>query len=143
MAAPRMRHRLRRALVVPGAILVVLALAGPALAAIPVTTVAQDPYTNTDAWHQALVEPDPYSFGSTIVAAFQGGGRFPDGGSDNIGWATSTNNGSTWTSGELPGTTQYSSPPGIWNRISDPSVSFDPKHNVWIIAGLAIDNNVI
>jgi len=143
MAARRRRHPLRRALIVPGALVTVLALAGPALAAVPLTTVAQDPYTNTDAWHQALVEPDTYSFGSTIVATFQGGGRFPDGGSDNIGWATSTNNGATWTSGELPGTTQYSSPPGIWNRISDPSVAFDPKHNVWIIAGLAIDFGVI
>jgi hypothetical protein len=121
----------------------VVALAGQALAAVPITTVAQDPYTNTNAWHQALVEPDTYSFGSTIVATFQGGGRFADGGSDNIGWATSTNNGLTWTSGELPSTTQYSSPPGPWNRISDPSVAYDPQDNVWIIAGLAIDNSVV
>jgi hypothetical protein len=143
VAASRSRRRLRRALVVSGAFVAVLALAGTAAAAVPITTVAEDPYTNTNAWHQALVEPDTYSFGSTIVGTFQGGGRFSDGGSDNIGWATSTNNGLTWTSGELPGTTQYSNPPGIWNRISDPSVAYDPKHNVWIIAGLAIDFSVV
>jgi hypothetical protein len=120
-----------------------MALASNALAVTAITTVAEDPYTNTNAWHQALVEPDTFSWGSTIVAAFQGGGRFADGGSDNIGWATSTDNGLTWTSGELPSTTQYSNPPGAWNRISDPSVSYDPKHNVWIIAGLAIDNSVV
>jgi len=121
----------------------VLALAGTALAAVPLNTVAEDPYTNTNAYHKTLVEPDTYSYGSTIVATFQGGGRFTDGGSDNIGWATSTDNGVTWTSGELPSTTQYSSPPGPWNRISDPSVAYDPQDGVWIIAGLAIDNNVV
>jgi hypothetical protein len=134
---------MRRALVIPGVFVALIALAGQALAVVPITTVAEDPYTNTNAWHQALVEPDTYSFGSTIVSAFQGGGRFADGGSDNIGWATSTDNGATWTSGELPSTTQYSSPPGPWNRISDPSVAYDPKHDVWIIAGLAIDFSVI
>jgi hypothetical protein len=143
VAASRSRRLLRRALVLPGVFVAVVALAGQALAAVPITTVAEDPYTNTNAWHQALLEPDTYSYGSTIVAAFQGGGRFPDGGSDNIGWATSTNNGLTWTSGELPSTTQYSNPPGVWNRISDPSVAYDPQDDVWIIAGLAIDNNVI
>src|SRR5213593_1892187 len=133
---------LRRALVVSGAVGIVLALAGQALAAVPITTVAEDPYTNTNAYHKALLEPDTFSFGSTVVATLQGGGRFTDGGSDNIGWATTTDNGVTWTSGELPSTTQYSSPPGPWNRISDPSVAYDPKHNVWIIAGLAIDFSV-
>jgi hypothetical protein len=130
-------------MVVAGIVASTLALAGTALAAVPLTTVAQDPYTNTDAYHKTLVEPDTFSFGSTIVSAFQGGGRFLDGGSDNIGWATSTNNGLTWTSGELPGTTQFSTPPGPWARISDPSVSYDPKHDVWIIAGLAIDSGTI
>jgi hypothetical protein len=143
VAAPRTRRLLRRSLIILGALTAILTLAGQALAAVPITTVAEDPYTNTNAWHQALVEPDTYSFGSTIVSAFQGGGRFEDGGSDNIGWATSTNSGATWTSGELPSTTQYSNPPGPWNRISDPAVSYDPKRNVWMIAGIAIDNSLI
>jgi hypothetical protein len=48
------------------------------------------------------VEPDSYSFGSTIVTVFQSG-RFLDGGAANIGFATSRNGGRTWRSGVLPG----------------------------------------
>ena len=127
---------------VPAAFALVLALAGMALAAVPLATVAEDPYINANAYHKALLEPDTFSYGSTIVGVFQGGGRFTDGGSDNIGWATSRDNGGTWISGELPSTTQYSNPPGPWNRVSDPSVAYDPKHDVWIIAALAIDASV-
>ena len=50
----------------------------------------------------------------------------------------STDNGATWTNGFLPSTTVYASPPGPWDRISDPSVGYDPKHDVWMITGLAI-----
>ncbi len=142
MAASRSRRLLGRALLVPGVFAAVVALAGTALAVIPLTTVATDPYTNTNAYHKALLEPDTYSYGSTIVATFQGGGRYSDGGSDNIGWATSTDNGVTWTSGELPSTTVFATPPGPWARISDPSVAYDPQDNEWIIASLAIDASV-
>jgi len=131
----------RRSAVVAVAIGVVLAFAGAALAAVPLTTVSTDPYVNTSSFHQTQVEPDTFSFGSTIVSVFQSG-RFSDGGSSNIGYATSTNNGASWTNGFLPGTTVFASPPGTWARISDPSVAFDPKHNVWLAAGLAIDNTV-
>jgi hypothetical protein len=142
VASSLTRRRLARISVVPGAIALVLALAGSALAVVPLTTVSNDPYTNTSSYHRTELEPDTYSFGSTIVGVFQTG-RFPDGGANNIGWATSTDNGATWTNGFLPSTTQYSNPPGPWNRISDPSVAYDPKHDVWIIVGLAIDFNVI
>ena len=117
-----------------------MALALPAFA-VPVTQVSADPYTNTTSFHQTELEPDTFSFGSTIVGVFQTG-RFPDGGANNIGWATSTNNGASWTNGFLPGTTVFSTPPGPWARISDPSVTFDAEHNVWMIAGLAIDNTL-
>jgi hypothetical protein len=130
-----------RSAVVAVAIGVVLAFAGAALAAVPLTTVSTDPYVNTSSFHQTQLEPDTFSFGSTIVSVFQSG-RFSDGGSSNIGYATSTNNGASWTNGFLPGTTVFASPPGTWARISDPSVAFDPKHNVWLATGLAIDNTV-
>ena len=55
--------------------------------------------------HHANVEPDSFSNGSTIVAAYQVG-RIYDGGACAIGFATSTNNGATWTSGLLPGITK-------------------------------------
>jgi hypothetical protein len=141
VAASRSRRLLRRALLIPGLFGIVVAMTGTALAVVPVTTVSTDPYTNTSSFHQVELEPDTFSFGSTIVGAFQTG-RFTDGGANNIGWATSTNNGVSWTNGFLPSTTVFATPAGPWARISDPSVAYDPKHNVWIIAGLAIDNTV-
>ena len=124
MARIRISRAMPRALVVVAAIVGALALAGNAIAATPTTKVSQDPYTNTSSFHQTQVEPDTFSFGSTIVAAFQTG-RFYDGGSSNLGWATSTDNGVTWSHGFLPSTTIYATPPGPWARISDPSVAYD------------------
>ncbi len=99
--------------------------------------VSQDPYTNKSSEHRTEVEPDTYSNGSTIVSAFQAG-RFSNGGASNIGWATSTNNGKTWQHGFLPGTTVYATPPGTYDRISDPAVAYDAKHNTWLISSLPI-----
>jgi hypothetical protein len=117
----------------------VLGLTGSALATtqVSLTRVSKDPYTNTSSYHKTQVEPDTFSFGSTIVGVFQTG-RFTDGGSSNIGWATSTDNGATWTHGFMPKTTVYASPPGPWDRISDPAVTYDPKHDVWMAEGLSL-----
>src|SRR5439155_8954826 len=100
--------------------------------------VSQDPYTNTDTAHQTQLEPDDFAFGNTIVGVFQTGRRFSGGGSSNICFSTSTNAGGSFTTGCLPGTTVFADPPGTFDRISDPSVSYDPKHDVWMAAGLAI-----
>jgi hypothetical protein len=105
------------------------------------TPISSDPYTNASSQHRTQLEPDSFGFGNTVVATFQTG-RFFDGGSSNIGWATTTNAGRTWTTGMLPGTTIYATPPGTWTRISDPSVAYDPLHDVWMISTLAIDQNV-
>jgi BNR repeat-like domain len=110
--------------------------AAPALAATPIQ-ISSDPYTNTDSQHATQVEPDTYSFGSTIVATFQSG-RYFDGGSSNIGVSVSKNGGQTWTPIFLPGTTDKATPPGIYPRASDPSVAYDPKHNVWIVSMLGL-----
>jgi hypothetical protein len=128
-----------------------LTSAVPASPASPATTAAatgvslrqlsSDPYTNTTSQHQTEVEPDSYAKGSTIVAATQVG-RFTDGGSSNIGWATSTNNGTTWKSGFLPGTTVYTTPAGQYDRVSDPSVAYDAAHKLWMISSLAITNGI-
>ncbi len=101
---------------------------------VPLST---DPYTNTTSQHQTEVEPDTYSFGSTIVSAFQVG-RFTDGGASNIGFATSTNSGSSWTQGFLPGITKIVNPSNPYDRVSDPSVAFDARHNVWLINSLPL-----
>jgi hypothetical protein len=135
------RRAAGRASLIAGVLGFVLSSSGTALADVPVTQVSADPYTNTSSYHKTQVEPDTYSFGSTIVSTFQTG-RFTDGGASNIGWATTTNNGATWTHGFLPGTTVYSSPPGPWARISDPSVAYDAEHDVWMQNTLGIDASV-
>src|SRR5688572_3440257 len=119
-----MRHALALA-----AVAVATALAGAASAAIPLTKISEDPYTNPDSQHKTQVEPDSFSFGNTIVSTFQTG-RYFDGGASNIAWATSTDGGATWTDGVLPNTTVHEG--GTWSRISDPVVAYDRKHAVWL-----------
>ncbi len=118
-------------------LVVLLAIPAAALANVALTQVSSDPYTNTTSFHATQVEPDTFSFGSTIVAAFQSG-RFSDGGASNIAWATSTDGGSTWTNGFLPGLTTFSSPAGPYNRATDPAVAFDARHNVWLVNSLGL-----
>src|SRR6266480_7001364 len=98
--------------------------------------VSTDPFTNTTSQHRTQVEPDTFSFGSTIVSTSQSG-RFFDGGASDIGWATSTDGGSHWTHGFLPGLTKYQGA-GPYDRASDPSVAYDRRHNVWLISSLAL-----
>ncbi|HEX9131081.1 MAG TPA: hypothetical protein VF844_02190, partial [Ktedonobacteraceae bacterium] len=38
-------------------------------AAVPIVQISSDPYTNTSSQHQTEVEPDTFSFGSTLVSA--------------------------------------------------------------------------
>lgn len=89
-----------------------LALIAAVVVALAATThLSTDPFTQATCAasattnHHAEVEPDTFSAGSTIVATFQVG-RIFDGGACAIGFATSTNNGSSWTNGLLPGITK-------------------------------------
>jgi len=132
-----MKRAAGRASILAGVIAATIAVTGTALADVPVTQVSQDPYQNTSSYHQTQVEPVTYSFGSTIVAAFQTG-RVTDGGASNVGWATSTDNGTTWTAGFLPATTVYANPPGPWDRVSDPAVAYDAQDGVWMISSLTL-----
>ena len=104
-------HLRRAALALGFVTTAALVLSLAAGATIPVVKIATDPFTNSTSQHKTIVEPDSYSFGSTIVSAAQFG-RFFNGGASDIGFATSTNNGSTWTSGVLPGITPFTNPPG-------------------------------
>ena len=72
------------------------------------------------AAHATEVEPDSFAWGSTVVTAFQTGRVF-NGGASDIGWATSTNGGVSWTHGFLPGTTAASTPTGPFFSASDAS----------------------
>jgi hypothetical protein len=131
--SPSPRRRLSCALALAGAIALASPLVASANAALQ--QIAVDPFTNATSQHKTIVEPDTFSFGSTIVAAAQSG-RFFDGGASGIGFATSTNNGASWTSGVLPGITTFAG--GSYNRVSDPSVAYDAKHNVWLVSSLAL-----
>src|SRR3989440_7421344 len=133
------RRRFTLALAVAAMAALVLALS--ASANVAVTIIAIDPFTNSTSQHKTIVEPDTYSFGSTIVAAAQWG-RFTDGGSSDIGVSVTSNNGTSWTSQALPGITVYTSPPGPYARVSDPSVAFDARHNVWMVSSLALNASV-
>ncbi len=107
---------------------------------VSVQKVSSDPFTNTSSYHKTQVEPDTFAWGNTIVGVFQTG-RFYDGGSSDIGWATSTDGGTTWTHGFLPGVTTYSNPPGPYARATDPSAAYDPKHDVWLAESLGMSGS--
>jgi hypothetical protein len=112
-----------------------LALVVVASANVAITKISEDTYTNATSQHKTQVEPDTFAFGATIVATTQTG-RFFDGGASNIAAATSTNSGGSWTSANLPGITKFQG--GTYDRVSDPSVAYDARHNVWLISSLAI-----
>lgn len=127
-------------LTVPSAL--VLAMVAPTVAEanVTVTQVSQDIFTDSQAQHNTEVEPDTFAAGSTIVSAFQVGRVF-GGGSSDIGWATSTDGGATWTHGYLPGITGNEG--GPFGQASDASVAFDPKHNVWLISSLGVSGSTV
>ena len=98
--------------------------------------LSTDTFSNSSSQHATEVGPDSFAFGSTIVTAFQVGRNFASGSTD-IGFSTSTDGGNTWTSGYLPGITQYYQG-GQYQAATDPSVVFDAMHKVWIIASLGV-----
>ncbi len=101
--------------------------------------LSRDIYRNGDSQHETQVEPDSFTWGRTTVAAFQTGRRF-NGAAANIAWATSTDDGRTWRSGELPGVTQHAPRPGASEAASDPVVAYSALHGVWLISTLAVRN---
>jgi len=107
---------------------------------VQLNQVSSDPFTNTDSQHATEVEADTYSQGNTIVTAFQQGRFVNGGGSSDIGWATSTDGGTTWQHGSLPGITSIEGS-GPYDRATDPAVTFDVKHGIWMIATLPLSSS--
>src|SRR6266540_3091497 len=128
------------ALAAPAVAAVLLLTTTTAYANVAITQVSSDPFTDAQAQHRTEVEPDTFSFGTTIVSAFQVG-RVSGGGSSSIGFATSTDGGATWTSGFLPGITTVGGGPYL--QASDPSVAFDAQDNVWLISTLGINGSQV
>jgi len=111
-------------------------------AAPSLVQLSSDPYTNIRNEHQTEVSPASFAFGSTIVSAFQVGHGNHNGGSTNIGWATSSDSGHSWTNGFLPHTTKTVK--GVYDRVENPSVTYDAAHKTWMITSNAfISNNSI
>lgn len=102
------------------------------------TRLSTDTFTNSDSQHATEVEPGIFASGATIVTAFQIGRRY-NGGASDIGFATSTNGGASWSNGSLPGLTVSAG--GAYLAASDPSVVFDKAHGVWIVTSLLIASN--
>src|ERR1700716_4092415 len=104
------------------------------------TQVSFDPFVNSTSQHRTQVEPDSFSNGRRVVAAFQSG-RFFSGGASDIGWATSTrgDGGGRYRSGFLPGTTRFVG--GPYAAVTDPSVAYDAAHHVWLISSLALSDS--
>src|ERR671923_2941736 len=140
------RFRMRAASIATLASAAVLVGAGTAGANVPVTRVSADPFTNATSQHATEVEPDTFAFGSTVVAAYQVG-RFFNGGASDIGYARSTNGGATWdVSSFLPGLTfnagPFADPDSPYERVSDPVVAYDAKHDTWMISSIPLLPNL-
>ena len=100
--------------------------------------ISSDSFTNPESQHKSEVEPSTYSWGSTMVAAFQVA-RISGGGGADIGFATTTDGGKTWTQGLLPGLTVHYKK-GTNSAASDASVVYDAKHGEWLISTLPLGN---
>jgi hypothetical protein len=127
-----------RVLCVMFIVAVVPALSAMAAGQVSLTQLSEDTFTNNTSQHATEVEPGAFTWGSTIVTAFQVA-RISNGGGADVGFATSTNGGQTWTNGYLPGITIFQGN-GTYQAASDAAVAYDALHGVWLISTLPIGN---
>ena len=138
-----MKFRRRPAVALAGALVLTAALAGTATAAVPLTQVSADPFTNPTSQHATEVEPDTFAHHGTVVGTFQVG-RFFDGGATATGVVRSGDGGITWdTPTFLPDQTFSADPPfgdpdSPFERVSDPVVAYDAAHDVWLISSIPL-----
>lgn len=101
--------------------------------------LSRDAFGSYEGQHETQVEPDSFAYGSTMVAVFQIG-RFSDaGGAVANGFSTTRDGGRTWRAGVFPALTFVSTPPGPYDRASDPAVTYDAVHGFWLGASLVLD----
>src|SRR5215217_5141522 len=114
-----------------------------ARAAVPLTEVIDDPFTNTTSQHATAVEPDTFADAATktIVSAAQVG-RFFDGGASGIGVAASNDGGTGWSSSVLPGITTHDGNGGTFDRVSDPVVAYSAKQNAWLVSSVPLTSEL-
>ena len=122
------------------AIVLAVLISAPGVSAqVSLVQLSQDNFTNPSSQHMSEVEPSAFTWGSTIVTAFQVARIFGGGGAD-IGFATSTDGGAHWTNGYLPGITIFQGN-GSYQAASDAAVAYDALHGVWLISTLPIGNS--
>jgi hypothetical protein len=103
--------------------------------------ISSDSFHNAASQHKTEVEPDSYSWQSTIVAAYQVA-RIYEGGGADLGFSTSTDSGNTWIHGDLPGVTvNYKD--GAFDAASDASVAYCARYGVWLISSLLIGGEAV
>jgi hypothetical protein len=145
------RRRLPFALTTAVTVLLILAAIGSASARGPSTSpkLVSDVKTGSDKLGsltpavpdpiQDYVQPDTQIEPSiavnpanpkNVVTVYQEG-RIADGGDATNGFATSTDGGKTWKTGELPGLTTYPGQGGMFERASDAVVAFGPNNIVY------------
>ena len=105
---------------------------------VPLTQLSTDTFSNSTSQHETEVEAHAWSNGSSMVSAFQVARTFGGGGAD-IGFATSVNEGTTWTNGLLPGITTFQGG-GVYSAVSDAAVAYDAAHGAWMISTLPINS---
>src|SRR5215831_162549 len=98
--------------------------------------ISTDPFDNPGSQHMTEVEPHVFSFGSTVVAAFQQG-RYFGGGCTDIGFATSLDNGVSWQHGSLPGLTIFVGG-DRYESVSDTAVAYNAAFGLWLIESLPV-----
>ena len=116
------------------------------------TTAPYPPYQ-----HETNVEPsiavNPNNLNNAVAAFHEG--RDATGSAADIGYATTTDGGVTWTSGNLPHLTSIVDPNQTLNHASDPVVAWGPNNVVYVnslvtteqngnpqVAGLAISTSL-
>jgi len=138
-----MKFRRRPAAALAGALVFTAVSAGTATAAVPLTQVSADPFTNPTSQHATEVEPDTFAHHGTVVSTFQVG-RFFDGGATATGVVRSGDGGATWDAPTfLPDQTFSADPPfgdpdSPFERVSDPVVAYDAAHDVWMISSIPL-----
>jgi hypothetical protein len=100
--------------------------------------LSHDAFYDFEYQHETEAEPDSFASGSTLVAVFQVGRAHEGGGAAAIGFATSRDAGQTWRAGLLPSVTVWSRVPGAYERASDPAVTYDARHSIWLAGSLVL-----
>ena len=114
----------------------------PASAAAPLQQIASDPSTGGGAQHASTADNHQAVWNDTIVSVFQVARAAGCSCGLYMGWATSTNGGTSWQSGIMPNLTASSLSGGPHHRITDAAVAYDAAHGVWLAVGAAQNSSL-